>query len=37
MRWLTTFDDDSLNRRSIMDAYVGSCVLDERRSITVAT
>lgn len=33
MRWLMTFNDDSLNQRSIMDAYVGSTVLDERRSV----
>ncbi|MFD7625255.1 P22 phage major capsid protein family protein [Streptomyces sp. NPDC059851] len=33
MRWLMTFNEDSLNQRSIMDAYVGSCVLDDRRSV----
>ncbi|MEU6962313.1 P22 phage major capsid protein family protein [Streptomyces chrestomyceticus] len=35
MRWLMTFNDDSLNQRSIMDAYVGSTVLDERRSVGI--
>ncbi|MFI1972902.1 P22 phage major capsid protein family protein [Streptomyces cinnamoneus] len=36
MRWLLDFNGDTLKQRSVMDCYVGSTVLDERRSVGLA-